>query len=361
MLRYFAYAGIALIVLLLVRAAQSAAGYSRIRSAAAAAARDWRDAPLQLAPPRLPLALERPTAEMLGSNSTIPYNLNQWAEAEDESGIRYVVFTHAGLVSDRDIYLAIRQPGKRACAEILPTGLSDGCVLPGPKGPWVESWFAPLRLQVSAGRIVVGHHAQASDAAGALQTAYRTDTLAIADLRRDSDGDRLTDVAEALLLTQPRNPDSDGDGLLDGADPTPLVDAAGMGPVERGTARALQYFYNQPDYMSHRPEPGPAFSAFYFNLRGCGPVAFSVGGAYGVCLTTDEQSARLSAFRLSYRDDDVPDVFVGAAVSPLYRIKLTQPDNLQVYLAFDAVAYIVELARVEDEYYPLSVQMSWIE
>lgn len=44
----------------------------------------------------------------------------------------------------------------------------------------------------------------------------------LADLRRDSDGDGLTDLEEARLATDPANPDSDHDGLTDAKDPAPL-------------------------------------------------------------------------------------------------------------------------------------------
>ena len=42
-------------------------------------------------------------------------------------------------------------------------------------------------------------------------------------LTRDSDGDGLTDLAEARLLTDPNAADTDGDGIPDGADPLPTV------------------------------------------------------------------------------------------------------------------------------------------
>lgn len=44
-----------------------------------------------------------------------------------------------------------------------------------------------------------------------------------ADLERDRDGDGLTDLAEAWLLTDPGNPDGDGDGRADAVDPLPQV------------------------------------------------------------------------------------------------------------------------------------------
>ncbi len=44
----------------------------------------------------------------------------------------------------------------------------------------------------------------------------------LADLRRDSDKDGLTDLEEARLATDPADPDTDHDGLADGVDPAPL-------------------------------------------------------------------------------------------------------------------------------------------
>jgi hypothetical protein len=46
----------------------------------------------------------------------------------------------------------------------------------------------------------------------------------LASLRRDSDHDGLSDLVEARLLLDPRSPDTDGDGVMDGNDPTPRLD-----------------------------------------------------------------------------------------------------------------------------------------
>lgn len=47
--------------------------------------------------------------------------------------------------------------------------------------------------------------------------------IPIAELRRDTDRDGLTDLAEERLLTDPESPDTDGDGFTDAADPLPGV------------------------------------------------------------------------------------------------------------------------------------------
>jgi len=50
-------------------------------------------------------------------------------------------------------------------------------------------------------------------------------------LRRDSDGDGVTDLVEERIVTDPRIADSDGDGIVDGKDALPLVSlAAGKAP-----------------------------------------------------------------------------------------------------------------------------------
>ncbi len=47
--------------------------------------------------------------------------------------------------------------------------------------------------------------------------------IPLAALARDSDGDGLTDLAEEELVTDPRDPDTDRDGVMDGADRMPQV------------------------------------------------------------------------------------------------------------------------------------------
>ena len=53
----------------------------------------------------------------------------------------------------------------------------------------------------------------------------------------DADGDGLTDLTETAFGTDPRRPDTDGDGVPDGLDPAPL---AGSGPRDEAGAAAAE-------------------------------------------------------------------------------------------------------------------------
>jgi len=59
--------------------------------------------------------------------------------------------------------------------------------------------------------------------------------VSLLDVNRDSDGDGWTDIEEARLETDPHDPDSDGDGIPDGADVCPLYAAS---KEEAGSDRA---------------------------------------------------------------------------------------------------------------------------
>lgn len=65
--------------------------------------------------------------------------------------------------------------------------------------------------------------------------------IPFAALERDSDADGLTDLAEERLITDPSNPDTDGDGLPDGSDPLPQVPwVAVMEETSRALAAVLE-------------------------------------------------------------------------------------------------------------------------
>lgn len=59
-------------------------------------------------------------------------------------------------------------------------------------------------------------------------------------IRKDTDGDGLTDLAEARLGTDPKKADTDGDGLRDAVDPCPLVARRPQGDTEQILAACIE-------------------------------------------------------------------------------------------------------------------------
>ena len=64
---------------------------------------------------------------------------------------------------------------------------------------------------------------QVTDIAGRVIETETTVTVLPSDSKKDSDRDGLTDQQEKILGTDPENPDTDGDGIIDSKDPNPLV------------------------------------------------------------------------------------------------------------------------------------------
>jgi hypothetical protein len=62
---------------------------------------------------------------------------------------------------------------------------------------------------------------------------------------QDTDADGVTDVEEALLGTDPNDPDTDGDGLSDGGDPAPLGAVAPVTSEDAVRLSALQQLVDQ--------------------------------------------------------------------------------------------------------------------
>jgi hypothetical protein len=63
------------------------------------------------------------------------------------------------------------------------------------------------------------------------ELAHGLDPLDPRDAPLDPDADGLTYLAEARLGTDPNNPDTDGDGVIDSEDPAPLTDPKVLIPI----------------------------------------------------------------------------------------------------------------------------------
>lgn len=323
------------------------------------------------------------------SEPTIDSPLVTWCEATDSSGARYrawvTSFIYPSLSSDRDIYLAVDADGDGGYEEVLHTGLQDHYVdylLPtGQEG--LDKPIGPLKLEVDGDEVKITHHTPeyktvtygaGADAETYQQLAgatYGTTTLSLAELRRDSDGDGLTDIIEGQLLSDPHDTDTDGDGIEDFYDPQPNVDPATMGRLERGIARALSYARQQGQYDFNRGYESPEhpWSALYLEIDGAGDVAYSDQPySFGVSAATPEAKRRLeqlgaisvniTAVDLSAADPDAKVERWDFRSPDYFNQNPDTPDGCEYVILFDQVGAgeAVYLVDHDGELYPVKQQ-----
>jgi len=116
---------------------------------------------------------------------------------EDSGGGYWIVRSaDRGATWNRPLYTGLRvgQPYQAVVGSTLPMLRDDG-----------------VRIDVTM-----------TDTDGRIREGIAID-LKWSDLERDSDHDGLTDLMEERILTDPKNADTDGDGLPDGVDPLPQV------------------------------------------------------------------------------------------------------------------------------------------
>ncbi len=99
------------------------------------------------------------------------------------------------------------------------------------------------------------------------------------DAGLNPDGDLLTNLEEFLAGTDPHNPDTDGDGLMDGADPNPLDPVDGLRPTVLtfdivGIANAQNINQNYGDRVTNNVSGN-------FSYGGTNPFTPNVTVAYG--------------------------------------------------------------------------------
>ena len=127
-------------------------------------------------------------------------------------------------------------------------------------------------------------------------------------LGADSDGDGLTDRQERILGTDPADPDSDRDGLPDGADPDPWPAmapqlAVSAGAVEvTGSERRVAIEAVLTDARGAPIGAAGAALAAAAELGRLGPFEEDADGRYVASLRT--RSSGVSNVRVTYRDAD---------------------------------------------------------
>lgn len=202
----------------------------------------WTEHPLPLSLRRPHPKIARHTADLVGlgpvrspPRGTTPSWTKQLPAGElvryEEDGQRIVAITASqsldptGELSAGGYWISISEDGGQHFKAPLYTGLrmfEPYVVVPKSKLSLIHGDH--LQIEVEVRQI---DDAEVMLPPIALPMKARRDDLyldiTLADLTRDTDGDGLTDLAEWAMLTNPRDRDTDHDGLPDGVDPLPQV------------------------------------------------------------------------------------------------------------------------------------------
>ena len=345
------------------------------------------------------------------------HNDTSWVECSAPDGARFVAYTASGLNIERDIYIAVDADNDGFYKECLATPFADvfeqysfpgGAYDLGKEQDLVLSWQED-GLLLEYNTLVPGGPATDEDGDGEPDewiqpvVQHESQVLELTGLRQDSDGDGLTDILEARLLCDPHSVDSDGDGLPDAEDPTPNVDPAEMGAVERGIARALDLFVDDRSVSGYFADmwdydaSGHPLRAVYLDIYGAGPVAFANNAnGIGVSISTDEHRAAFDEFNpgfpafskweLSWQDRTRPvwEQLLGQRYIQFYKDELegmseveldqyaiergyvqldsNDPDAQLYTLSIDLswLGYEVQMILIDGEYYPVLAHQTWI-
>lgn len=117
--------------------------------------------------------------------------------------------------------------------------------------PWVDGDTLYLDPRVPTNRTARVVHAP--------EPPKRYVSCSLSELEQDTDGDGLTDVFEAWLLTDPNLRDTDGDGLADAVDPMPHVPRQGKPTLKaQATLHALSFKPRATKFIENlNPPSGP--------------------------------------------------------------------------------------------------------
>ncbi len=277
-----------------------------------------------------------------------------WHEFTSENGRNYLVYISPGLISARDIYLAIDADCDGLYEEVLPTGLSDVYyfnVHPGGL-TGVTKRIGPLRGRLDGDDIYISYHQptlveeiyQMEDGSEyrywAIDDAkYVTSKLSMVDLRRDSDSDGLTDILESMLFTDPSKADSDGDGINDYSDAFPGIVESDIGVQGRALTRAFAYFCREFNYGWQSAIEGHPWVADYINVEGDVGVRYSTApDTFAISLSDEEHLALYFKMLNGFNSDSI--------------VHLSFQENV-AFMGIPLSSHAIELAEINGEWYPV--------
>ena len=163
------------------------------------------------------------------------YEFRDSCRLEDSEGREWVVFPRSTLGAFDDLWLSHRDPG----GEWSP-GEFIGQIAPKPDRP-CDTPDLPRVCALRNGQLFIG------DVLGWF------DSVELRSVRLDRDGDGLTDLVEARILTDPERVDSDGDGLSDPLDPAPNARTHEWSENDAITQALLQQTWIGTEFPPYRP------------------------------------------------------------------------------------------------------------
>jgi hypothetical protein len=182
------------------------AALARIR----AGARSW-----PVTPAAVPLGVWPHPAPHVGSSRPQPF-----VSIDSPDGTTYGLIAGA-LLGDTDLFLVSRPPrGEWSRPRLVPGRFFPGIEAPALTwaGPGVLT-FSFVQRERPAPPSIMSPRLRNPPQPASFGPQVKTVDLAV--VSRDSDGDGWTDLEEERLTLEPQNPDTDDDGVRDGADPAP--------------------------------------------------------------------------------------------------------------------------------------------
>jgi hypothetical protein len=249
---------------------------------------------------------------------------------------------------------------------VLYTGLSDSSELRDADGRYLSTPTLTLRQEDNG--LWLEHMLPPKEGANWLpQAAELTRSqLDLDSLRRDSDADGLSDLLELPLFCDPQKPDTDGDGIMDAEDPSPNANPGQLDRLQRGAARALEYFFRVhppsrygvglPDLAAAR-QP---FRAVYVLAPDSAPLTFAFNQDYYCIAVAADQQGALADLLKGSGAPLMPTVTIlesGVQPGPEYA---GLDSTAELKLGYPMEGHYVLLRDIGGELYPLLDDMSWI-
>jgi hypothetical protein len=173
-----------------------------------------------------------------------------------------------------------------------------------------------------------------------------------ASLRKDSDGDGLTDIVERRLGTNPHKRDTDGDGVPDSVDPCPNGPVRALGDDEKIVAACIEARFFEEDWGTPALVNAAGVKPFkVFGYRGLtiwdeGPAQKELASVYsgGVNIVTVYSEDRNSKSCIDYAPDH----------------KSAHTMIRRYSGGLNGEGWDVDLVKIGNEWYVVSLKMKYI-